>query len=166
MFWLKVWLQIVPGYYLRRNTDGFIENSTCVNNTASEHFMVERLILDDLLHWAVDYKVILLFKLVFQIQCSLLKSHLKWKLYQLALFFSSHCGKRSKVQLPCHPLDQNSECLFPSPLFRRMEIFLISIVYRFSVGYEFWCFLYINENMFFFVWTGMFPLLTMLRLFC
>ncbi|XP_004307333.1 PREDICTED: pullulanase 1, chloroplastic-like [Fragaria vesca subsp. vesca] len=49
--------KIVPGYYLRRNTDGFIENSTCVNNTASEHFMVERLILDDLLHWAVDYKV-------------------------------------------------------------------------------------------------------------
>lgn len=53
-------LQIVPGYYLRRNTDGFIENSTCVNNTASEHFMVERLILDDLLHWVVDYKVIAL----------------------------------------------------------------------------------------------------------
>nr|XP_015876702.2 pullulanase 1, chloroplastic [Ziziphus jujuba var. spinosa] len=49
--------KIVPGYYLRRNTDGFIENSTCVNNTASEHFMVERLIIDDLLHWTVDYKV-------------------------------------------------------------------------------------------------------------
>ncbi|KEH43309.1 alpha-1,6-glucosidase, pullulanase-type protein [Medicago truncatula] len=49
--------KIVPGYYLRRNTDGFIENSTCMNNTASEHSMVERLILDDLLHWAVNYKV-------------------------------------------------------------------------------------------------------------
>ncbi|XP_062091962.1 pullulanase 1, chloroplastic [Humulus lupulus] len=49
--------KIVPGYYLRRNTDGFIENSTCVNNTASEHFMVERLIVDDLLHWVVNYKV-------------------------------------------------------------------------------------------------------------
>ncbi|KAL5569455.1 hypothetical protein UlMin_026030 [Ulmus minor] len=49
--------KIVPGYYLRRNTDGFIEHSTCVNNTASEHFMVERLILDDLRHWVVDYKV-------------------------------------------------------------------------------------------------------------
>ncbi|KAJ0045891.1 hypothetical protein Pint_05957 [Pistacia integerrima] len=49
--------KIVPGYYLRRNTDGFIENSTCVNNTASEHYMVERLILDDLLSWAVNYKV-------------------------------------------------------------------------------------------------------------
>ncbi|XP_060675795.1 pullulanase 1, chloroplastic-like [Ziziphus jujuba] len=50
-------VQIVPGYYLRRNTDGFIENSTCMNNTASEHFMVERLIIDDLLYWTVDCKV-------------------------------------------------------------------------------------------------------------
>ncbi|XP_010267259.1 PREDICTED: pullulanase 1, chloroplastic isoform X2 [Nelumbo nucifera] len=49
--------KVVPGYYLRRNSDGCIENSTCINNTASEHFMVERLILDDLLCWAVDYKV-------------------------------------------------------------------------------------------------------------
>ncbi|KAK2634107.1 hypothetical protein Ddye_028899 [Dipteronia dyeriana] len=49
--------KIVPGYYLRRNTDGFIEHSTCVNNTASEHYMVERLIIDDLFCWAVNYKV-------------------------------------------------------------------------------------------------------------
>ncbi|XP_021690510.2 pullulanase 1, chloroplastic isoform X2 [Hevea brasiliensis] len=49
--------KVVPGYYLRRNNDGFIENSTCVNNTASEHYMVERLIIDDLLSWAVNYKV-------------------------------------------------------------------------------------------------------------
>jgi hypothetical protein len=28
-----------------------------VNNTASEHFMVDRLIVDDLLNWAVNYKV-------------------------------------------------------------------------------------------------------------
>lgn len=49
--------KIVPGYYLRLNADGCIEHSTCVNNTASEHFMVERLILDDLLCWAVQYKV-------------------------------------------------------------------------------------------------------------
>ncbi|KAI3989576.1 hypothetical protein MKX01_036185, partial [Papaver californicum] len=44
-------------YYLRRDFDGYIENSTCVNNTAGEHFMVERLIVDGLLCWAVDYKV-------------------------------------------------------------------------------------------------------------
>ncbi|RZB88112.1 Pullulanase 1, chloroplastic isoform B [Glycine soja] len=49
--------KIVPGYYLRRNSDGLIEHSTCINNTASEHFMVERLILDDLVHWAVNYKI-------------------------------------------------------------------------------------------------------------
>lgn len=50
--------QVVPGYYLRRNKEGAIENSTCVNNTASEHYMVDRLIVDDLLHWAKDYKVV------------------------------------------------------------------------------------------------------------
>ncbi|KAL8247564.1 hypothetical protein R6Q59_008780 [Mikania micrantha] len=44
------------GYYLRRNADGFIENNTCVNKTASEHFMVDRLIVDDILNWVVDYK--------------------------------------------------------------------------------------------------------------
>ncbi|KAI5056353.1 hypothetical protein GOP47_0028171 [Adiantum capillus-veneris] len=49
--------KVVPGYYLRLNTDGQIENSTCMNNTASEHYMVDRLIVDDIRHWAVDYKV-------------------------------------------------------------------------------------------------------------
>ncbi|MCO5576819.1 hypothetical protein L7F22_030639, partial [Adiantum nelumboides] len=49
--------KVVPGYYLRQNTDGKIENSTCMNNTASEHYMVDRLIVDDLRHWAIDYKV-------------------------------------------------------------------------------------------------------------
>ncbi|KAJ1270053.1 hypothetical protein BS78_06G025000 [Paspalum vaginatum] len=49
--------KIVPGYYLRMDTNGQIENSAAVNNTASEHFMVDRLIVDDLLNWAVNYKV-------------------------------------------------------------------------------------------------------------
>ncbi|CAN6234327.1 unnamed protein product [Urochloa humidicola] len=49
--------KIVPGYYLRRDTNGQIENSAAVNNTASEHFMVDRLMVDDLLNWAVNYKV-------------------------------------------------------------------------------------------------------------
>jgi len=39
------------------DTNGQIENSAAVNNTASEHFMVDRLIVDDLLNWAVNYKV-------------------------------------------------------------------------------------------------------------
>lgn len=49
--------KIVPGYYHRRNFDGFIEASTCCNNTASEHYMMDRLIVDDLVHWARSYKV-------------------------------------------------------------------------------------------------------------
>jgi hypothetical protein len=52
-----VYLQIVPGYYVRRDIKGQIENSAAMNNTASEHFMVDRLIVDDLLNWAVNYKV-------------------------------------------------------------------------------------------------------------
>ncbi|KAJ7525125.1 hypothetical protein O6H91_17G037200 [Diphasiastrum complanatum] len=49
--------KVVPGYYLRRNKDGLIENSTCMNNTASEHYMVDRIIVDDLQHWATQYQV-------------------------------------------------------------------------------------------------------------
>jgi pullulanase len=49
--------KVVPGYYHRRNFDGHYENSTCCNNTASENLMMERLIVDDLVHWAVSYKV-------------------------------------------------------------------------------------------------------------
>uniref|UniRef100_A0ACD5V8C5 Uncharacterized protein n=1 Tax=Avena sativa TaxID=4498 RepID=A0ACD5V8C5_AVESA len=48
--------KIVPGYYVRRDTKGQIENSAAMNNTASEHFMVDRLIVDDLVNWAVNYK--------------------------------------------------------------------------------------------------------------
>jgi len=48
---------IVPGYYLRRNEAGGVEASTCMNNTASEHAMCERLIVDDVLHWALSYKI-------------------------------------------------------------------------------------------------------------
>jgi hypothetical protein len=31
-------------------------HSTCCNNTASEHRMMLRLMVDDLVHWARDYK--------------------------------------------------------------------------------------------------------------
>jgi pullulanase-type alpha-1,6-glucosidase len=47
----------VPGYYHRRNFDGNYEQSTCCNNTASENRMMEKHIVDDLVHWAKDYKV-------------------------------------------------------------------------------------------------------------
>ena len=49
--------KIVPGYYHRLNADGFVETSTCCQNTATEHVMMERLMIDDLVHWARDYKV-------------------------------------------------------------------------------------------------------------
>ncbi|DBB17520.1 TPA: Cytochrome c oxidase subunit 1, variant 3 [Trebouxia sp. C0006] len=49
--------KVVPGYYYRRMENGDICMSTCCNNTASEHAMCERLIIDDIVHWAKDYKV-------------------------------------------------------------------------------------------------------------
>lgn len=49
--------KVVPGYYYRRMENGDICMSTCCNNTASEHAMCERLVVDDIVHWAKDYKV-------------------------------------------------------------------------------------------------------------
>ena len=49
--------KVVPGYYHRLNKDGLVETSTCCQNTATEHYMMERLMLDDLVHWATDMKV-------------------------------------------------------------------------------------------------------------
>ncbi len=49
--------KVVPGYYYRRMENGDICMSTCCNNTASEHAMCERLVIDDIVHWAKDYKV-------------------------------------------------------------------------------------------------------------
>ncbi|MDN3611962.1 pullulanase-type alpha-1,6-glucosidase [Vibrio ostreicida] len=48
----------VPGYYHRLNPlTGDIENSTCCDNTASEHRMFEKLMVDSVVTWARDYKV-------------------------------------------------------------------------------------------------------------
>jgi len=49
--------RIVPGYYYRLNHDGDIETSTCCSNTASEHSMMEKLMIDSLLSWVVNYKI-------------------------------------------------------------------------------------------------------------
>lgn len=50
--------KVVPGYYHRLNTaSGFVENSTCCQNTATEHTMMERLMIDSLVAWAKYYKV-------------------------------------------------------------------------------------------------------------
>eukprot|EP00879_Flechtneria_rotunda_P011613 GHRR01012130.1.p1 GENE.GHRR01012130.1~~GHRR01012130.1.p1 ORF type:complete len:951 (+),score=302.30 GHRR01012130.1:707-3559(+) len=49
--------KLVPGYYHRREEDGEMCHSTCCNNTASEHRMFERLMVEDIIHWAKTYRV-------------------------------------------------------------------------------------------------------------
>jgi pullulanase-type alpha-1,6-glucosidase len=49
--------RIVPGYYYRLDHDGKVCTSTCCPNTASEHAMVEKLMVDSLTTWAVQYKI-------------------------------------------------------------------------------------------------------------
>lgn len=49
--------KIVPGYYHRLNAKGQVEKSTCCENTASEHRMMEKLMIDSVLTWATAYKV-------------------------------------------------------------------------------------------------------------
>ena len=49
--------KIVPGYYHRLNAKGEIETSTCCQNTATEHKMMEQLMIDSLITWAKEYKV-------------------------------------------------------------------------------------------------------------
>ncbi len=49
--------KIVPDYYHRLNDAGSIETSSCCANTASEHNMMGKLMLDSLRTWATEYKV-------------------------------------------------------------------------------------------------------------
>ncbi|WP_109508050.1 pullulanase-type alpha-1,6-glucosidase [Nocardioides speluncae] len=49
--------RIVPGYYHRLSATGAQETSTCCANTASEHAMMEKLMIDSVLTWAREYKV-------------------------------------------------------------------------------------------------------------
>ena len=49
--------RVVPGYYHRLNADGDIETSSCCQNTASEHNMMEKLLIDSVLTWSTAYKV-------------------------------------------------------------------------------------------------------------
>jgi pullulanase-type alpha-1,6-glucosidase len=49
--------QVVPGYYQRLDADGRVETSTCCANTASEHRMMEKLVIDSVLTWARAYRV-------------------------------------------------------------------------------------------------------------
>ena len=49
--------RVVPGYYHRLNATGEVESSTCCANTATEHRMMEKLMIDSVLTWAREYKV-------------------------------------------------------------------------------------------------------------
>lgn len=49
--------RLVPGYYHRLNAEGEIEQSTCCDNTATEHTMMGKLLLDSVLLWAKDYHI-------------------------------------------------------------------------------------------------------------
>jgi pullulanase len=49
--------RIVPGYYHRLNSTGGVERSTCCDNTAPEHAMMGKLVVDSVVTWAKHYKV-------------------------------------------------------------------------------------------------------------
>lgn len=49
--------RIVPGYYHRLDGGGEVTDSSCCPDTAAEHTMMNKLIIDSALTWAVDYKV-------------------------------------------------------------------------------------------------------------
>ena len=49
--------RIVPGYYQRLNAKGEVEHSTCCENTATEHPMMAKLMVDSVRLWATQYKI-------------------------------------------------------------------------------------------------------------
>lgn len=49
--------RIVPGYYHRLDADGVVERSTCCDNTATEHMMMARLMIDSAELWVRHYRI-------------------------------------------------------------------------------------------------------------
>jgi pullulanase len=49
--------RIVPGYYHRLDAKGEIERSTCCDNTATEHRMMAKLMIDSAALWVREYKI-------------------------------------------------------------------------------------------------------------
>ena len=49
--------RLVPGYYHRLNTKGQIERSTCCENTATEHRMMGKLLIDSVAYWTRVYRI-------------------------------------------------------------------------------------------------------------
>ncbi|MBN1286837.1 MAG: pullulanase-type alpha-1,6-glucosidase [Anaerolineae bacterium] len=53
----SVFDRIVPGYYHRLDDVGNVTNSTCCANTATEHAMMRRFMVDSVVFWATQYKI-------------------------------------------------------------------------------------------------------------
>jgi pullulanase len=49
--------RIVPGYYHRLDADGGVTQSTCCENTATEHAMMAKLMIDSAVRWTRHYKI-------------------------------------------------------------------------------------------------------------
>jgi pullulanase len=49
--------RIVPGYYHRLDGNGVVERSTCCDNTATEHAMMARLMIDSAELWVRHYRI-------------------------------------------------------------------------------------------------------------
>lgn len=49
--------RVVPGYYQRLNATGQVETSTCCSNTATEHTMMAKLMIDSVLTWAREHRI-------------------------------------------------------------------------------------------------------------
>ncbi|GAB2505619.1 hypothetical protein GCM10027084_20090 [Pseudoxanthomonas sangjuensis] len=49
--------RIVPGYYQRLDAAGRVETSTCCANTATEHAMMGKLMIDSVALWAKQYRI-------------------------------------------------------------------------------------------------------------
>jgi len=77
--------KIVPDYYYRLDANGSVENGSCCADTASEHRMFEKLMIDNLVQNAVQYKIdgfrfdLMSFHFVYNMQ------HIKEALNQLTL---------------------------------------------------------------------------------
>lgn len=54
---LSVLDRIVPGYYHRLDARGAVERSTCCENTATEHRMMGKLMIDSVVLWAREYGI-------------------------------------------------------------------------------------------------------------
>ena len=49
--------RLVPGYYHRLNAQGEVERSTCCDNTATEHRMMAKLMIDSAALWVREYRI-------------------------------------------------------------------------------------------------------------